>query len=376
MQRELLKIVVLSRNEYDLIDDFLTYYSALIGAENIILIDNGSDHPGVLACYRKFIAQGLTVEQTSKGLWCHADIMTDAMSRCQDAAHFLMPLDTDEFVYFKRSAITVDSMDGARRALQEYLAEVLPTSFNIIRYADVMASVVDPHSSDYSAYRHQHPARSMTRFKDQGWDKLIVRSTAFASITQGNHNVRLKAGTEPRVLVSSMLGLLHFHETGNARTRERCLMSMRGYAQFSEDVQRGSWETQLRVCDRILRGNGFGGHRVLQYRLFVRKEILCREFQRLLRRLPSPEEAHDLATGHNSAWEDLCSQRVPTVLSTLILANFTPRYAETSQNNNKDTTEHQAAVDNVVLASLHLNSEQQSGQIIVISQVAQLLMQK
>ena len=36
----LCKIITLSKNEYDLIEDFLLYYDSIVGIENIIIIDN------------------------------------------------------------------------------------------------------------------------------------------------------------------------------------------------------------------------------------------------------------------------------------------------------------------------------------------------
>jgi hypothetical protein len=196
----------------------------------------------------------------------------------------LIPLDTDEFMYFPNED-PLDLHDMSLK-IREHLLSV-PQDVSILRYSSFLGSIPDPTSQDYSDYRHQRPAKSITKFYNQGWDKLIVRGSTFLEISQGNHHARVSSG---RTQTSDLIGLLHLHETGQGRKRERCRMSMLGYRQVQLDFFSMSPLDQLKICNDVIATNGFGGHRVQQYKEFIVKELICREFVDTLGRLPSLEE--------------------------------------------------------------------------------------
>ena len=294
MSHNLAKVLVLTKNEYDLIDDFLRFYSFIFGASNIVVIDNGSDDPRVLQTYETYTKLGVVIERDAdRGMMDMAQIMTDAMRRHASEATFLIPLDTDEFMFLPGRPDIRDIVD-ARAAILEHLRglESAP-GVSILRYAKFLGSVADPGSADYVDHKHTRPARSIRTYHDQGWDKLIARSSDFVSISQGNHHAttRCSDGQPSKQLKSELLGLLHFHETGAARKRERCVMSMLGYGHMTAEELLLGPDEQLALCEVVIRRRCFGGHRVEQYREFLRREILCREFSRANGRLPSQEEA-------------------------------------------------------------------------------------
>jgi hypothetical protein len=325
--------VVLSRDEYDLIEDFLAYYSRLLGgASNIVLIDNDSKDSRVLRVYEKYVSQGMVLEQTGPGvvLSLHAQIMTNAIKRHRGRADFIMPLDTDEFLYFPSSTNGVLSIEEARGVLDNHLASLAP-NVGVLRYHSVLASVPDSQSVDYVDHRHVRPARSIIHFRDQGWDKLIVRSEAFLAISQGNHHSQIRSGYT--VLTSSVLGLLHYHETGAARQRERCIMSMTGYGQLppplrfvddASDQVTNLWH-QIEHCDAVIRKQTFGGHRVEQFRVFLRRELVCREYARLTGgRLPDVEVINSVVED-SSVWDDdAVEEGGRRVLASVLLAKHIP----------------------------------------------------
>ena len=343
------KVIVLSRNEYDLIEDFLTYYGALVGFENIVVIDNDSDDGRVLQIYKEFVSRGVTLEKTSKGMTQMSEIMTDAILRHRDTADFIIPVDTDEFLYFpslftslletKTETGTIqrdeENLIASSRTSLHAALRAAPDDIDIIRYKHVLASVPVATCPDYKDYKHQRPVKSITSFVNQGWDKLILRCPCpdFLLISQGNHHVHMLAAgnnsnsdtsnirPQPRAerqikeFVTSELGLLHFHDTGSARKRERCIMSMRGYFQFDAGIQNSPLEHQAAVCDEIIQKGVFGGHRVEQYREFVRKELICREFVRLFGNVPSPAAVDEIVRAPH-AWER------KGALATTLLARF------------------------------------------------------
>ena len=282
--KTLCKIVTLSKNEYDLIEDFLIYYDSIVGVENIVIVDNGSDDPRVLAVYEKYRKRGLTVEGDSKGMMSMAQIVTDAILRHRGGAKFIMPLDTDEFLFF----VGPESLESRKKRFESILMSQ-GDDVSVLRYSSFLGSIADPESRDYIDHKHTRPARSITTFYDQGWDKLIVRADKFVSIAQGNHHAAVTGGRENKV----PLGLLHFHETGGARKRERCIMSMKGYGQMDlaleKDLVQDLWK-QLERVDLVISRKGFGGHRVDQYRIFLLREIVHVEIRRLVSRNPKSVE--------------------------------------------------------------------------------------
>ena len=296
MARSLAKVIVLSRNEYDLIDDFLTYYGTIFGHENVVVVDNGSDDARVLQAYKKYEALGVTIESDRDGMMSMSQIVTDAMRRHKSSCEFLIPLDTDEFMYLP-GKLDIRDVTQARHAILDHLIKI-PDDVSILKYGKFLGSIAEKTSEDYSKYKHAKPTHYIKTFYDQGWDKVIVRSSAFISISQGNHRVRVTRGS---TMTSDLLGLLHFHETGALRTRERCIMSLIGYKQMSLLELRGPVEEQLKTCDNVIASKNFGGHRAEQYRVFLRREIVAREYVRLLARLPDPNDAAELARD-DSAW--------------------------------------------------------------------------
>lgn len=305
----LAKVFVLSRNEHDLIDDFLTYYSALFGAENVVLIDNGSDDPRVLAAYAMHRARGVTVElESTRDMRSMGAILSDAMNRHKHTCRFMLPLDTDEFIFFPDAGGVGDALAVTAMEARERVAAVLrgaPADVSVLRYARFLGSVPDPSDSGYVGHRHQRPAHSITTFYDQGWDKLIVRADAFLAISTGNHHA---AVTHGRTETTPLLGLLHFHETGGRRKHERCVMSLVGYRHM--DPSGMDAHTQLRGCDYLVALQTQGGHRVVQYRELLRRGILCDALEGRLEagRLPCARHVARLAN-EDALWERVAGAR-------------------------------------------------------------------
>lgn len=308
--KALAKVIVLSKDEYDLIEDFLMHHGRIFGYENIVVVDNGSTDPRVLKVYAEYIKKGVTIEvDKDRGMLSMAQIMTDAMRRHAPSCHFLVPLDTDEFVFEAHRSASSFSADRVKEHLHEYLQDV---NVSIVRYTCFLGSIPDPASPDYKDHKHNRPARNIVTFFNQGWDKLIVRSDCFVSISQGNHHAQITGYGE--TVTSPLLGLLHFHETGGARKRERCIMSMKGYGQWFNKLD---LDGEIAACDRLVSQQLFGGHRVEQYRELLRREKVCRMHWQLVGSLPSAEVATELAREESKIWgagEEHDEKRLVTVI--------------------------------------------------------------
>ena len=93
MAKSLVKVFVLTKNEYDMISDFLTYYGRIFGYENLIVIDNGSNHQDVLNIYDSFKSKGVTIIEDRSNIAYHGEIMTKHMNTYKNTCEFMIPLD-------------------------------------------------------------------------------------------------------------------------------------------------------------------------------------------------------------------------------------------------------------------------------------------
>lgn len=300
----LAKLFVFTKNEYDLIDDFITYHAQLFGFDNIIVIDNGSDNADVLRAYDGYKARGVTVLTDDRPLSMHCRVLTEHMRRYVARARFLIPLDTDEFIVLDpvapATAAAYDNGDSGRfrkkaafrrirdefakcceenhddrrgDCLQTTLASPSPTATStadIVRFREIYQSVPDVSRMGAGRHKHARPAREIRTFAAQGWDKVFFRAATFDAVYQGNHGgVTRNGGT---TAVSPALSLLHFHNTGKRRQFERCQSSISGYRQLDVGMP---LDKQLLTCEHLLlnRPGMFGGHRIEQY-----YAMLCRIF--------------------------------------------------------------------------------------------------
>lgn len=271
----LAKVICLTKNEYDLVEDFITFYGSIFGYDNIIIIDNGSDLQDVKDVYEKYTKRGVVVEYDKRPMTDMNKMITEKMSAYKGSAKFLLPIDTDEFIYLPNQT-TFDP-----KKVLSYL-ESIPDNVSIIKYSKFMGSLVDPRDDGYSRNKYQHPARSIKRFFNQGWDKCIVRADKFVSISMGNHNAQVSGGD---TITTDILGLLHFHKTGAKRDFERCVQSITGYRQFNVEMP---IEIQVHIAPMYI--ENMGGHRVRKHIEFIRRMFAVNTFIEIVNRPPTMEE--------------------------------------------------------------------------------------
>lgn len=98
-----LKIFLMTRNEPELIEDWITYHAHLFGMANVHILD-GSDDEYVLSVYEKYRPQGLNIHFSHSGLDDLAQELTALMQAYKGNGNFLIKLDTDEFLTYSRPA--------------------------------------------------------------------------------------------------------------------------------------------------------------------------------------------------------------------------------------------------------------------------------
>ena len=281
-------VVLLTKDEHDLIEDFLAYHGALFGRPNVVVIDNGSSHPRVLAAYEAHRALGGVVVVDARPFPAAVSFMTEhmaALAHAPGAPKFLLPLETDEFIFTRplEGKETTASLAEVREAVLGAL-EAVPSDVSVVRYSAFWCSCVDPADAGYARGAYSRPAEQITRFADQGWDKLAIRADAFVRMSQWCHHAEVRSGREA---VCADLGLLHFHHIGRRRTVERAesVVVSLGY-----DAAR-PLSGRLEALGAVRGAPVACGHKAEQVLEHLERQATLEAFRMHLGRLPaSPEE--------------------------------------------------------------------------------------
>jgi hypothetical protein len=284
MNKSLAKVFCLTKNEYDLIEDFIIFYASIFGYENIIIIDNGSDLKDVESIYETYKKKGVIIEVDNRSMSDMNTIIYDTIQKYKDETQFIIPVDTDEFIYLlNQDTFNIETV-------QTYLEE-LPENVSVVKYGKLMGSLADPNDEGYENNKYTKPVRSIKRFYNQDWDKCIARAETFISISMGNHKVEV---TDGETITSDVLGLLHYHQTGSKRDFERCVQSVSGYRQFNVELP---IEIQILIAPAFI--EQVGGHRVRKHIEYLKRMFVVNSFIELLQRPPINEEVETYVKYNN-----------------------------------------------------------------------------
>ena len=282
------KVILLTKDERDMIVPFLTYYGELLGYDNVVVVDNGSTDPDVLAHYVGFGAKGVQVRLDARPFPAAVDFMSEHMRSLVGTCKWIMPLETDEFLFVMPRVKDLDYVvTGAD--VMGYL-DALPDDVSIVRYGAFYGSVVDSSDAAYVKGAYPHPPKDMTRFYDQNWDKIVVRADRFDRMAQWCHRASVSRGS---MLHSDYIGLLHYHETGFRRQLESAIRVIKGFGYVDFDATPAQ---QLASNARILARGVACGHKLEYYDMALRRRVTVAAFKAVAGRLPFSVEELDRYT--------------------------------------------------------------------------------
>ena len=207
-----LKLFLMTRNEIELIEDWLKYHGFLFGFENICILD-GSDDQRVFDIYNKYKTFGLHVKISSTGLNGLAEELTLLMHEEKGLNNFLIKLDTDEFLAYTLPATLGDEIIQGNSFLNKFLSvsnfseffEALPITGQ--RYqASFMTWSIPKHSYV------DNPAIELIEFTPIQLInfKVFFHSTSFLSVDLGAH---VGESTNNMGYIHTGLSVIHFHST-------------------------------------------------------------------------------------------------------------------------------------------------------------------
>ena len=292
--RALAKAVLITRNEHDLIDDFLRYWSFLLGgAQHVHVVDNGSSDARVEAAYARHAAAGGRVVRDGRPFSDAVHFMSEHMAQVargcegEGECEFIIPIETDEFLVHLPSVEAWErrgggggdaaaALLGMRAALHDALRAV-PRDVSMLRYGAVLGSL--PGGPGI------RPAVELVDFAPQDVCKVIVRAEAFERMVVWSHVAAVRPGGA--VAQHPELGLLHYSDTSFRRTVERAAAVLAAYPYFDAGAPLGQQFAQARaLADAPIQQ----GHKLKQYLEFLRRAVVIEEFARSVGRAPTREE--------------------------------------------------------------------------------------
>lgn len=93
------KVVLITKDERVMLPDFLTFYGSLFGYSNLYVVDNGSTDPHVLRTLERFARKGVVVRRDPRPFPEAVSFMSEHMASLVGTCTWLLPLETDEFMF-------------------------------------------------------------------------------------------------------------------------------------------------------------------------------------------------------------------------------------------------------------------------------------
>lgn len=267
------KVFVVTKNEYDLIEDWTHFYGKLFDYANLYIIDTGSNHPDVLTFYSKARDMGAHViidpgyTANSQG-----EKFTKYMNqvKSQNDSDFLLGCDTDNFLVL-HGKHTINKQDYI-----DYFNS-LPADRNKFRIHSSMDSVVRINDK-YNNNKYSRPVTDTPMFYN-GASVCInfYRTQQFVATTNGNHVGYTMPDQEP---LMTRFRMIHYHYTGMTRMFERALEVCKGYEYFHVNLNDDTFdkckENHLNVC-KYISDSGLqhaGIHRLVQTFAFTNRRYV------------------------------------------------------------------------------------------------------
>lgn len=317
------KVFCYTKNEYDMIEDFILYHAYLFGWSNIHIVDNGSTHDQVLEVYDRYRKQGVHIHVDASPHCYQGQIMSAVMNQYKDDCDFLLPLDTDEFVVATDCGAKTICSD--KDAIHATMANLPETASRCRYYGGWHHAVIDTTHQDYIDHKMQHPVRYITEFEanfEAMIGKFFWRSKPFISIIAGNHDGRVRYGTNIDV---RDIGLVHFHHTGVKRMFEKSHQHIVGYNYIQGTESMTDQLDKIAACMTSSRFTSYMGvHRVLDYYNQLIGMVFTLKYVDHVGRLPAQSEVSAFKVNHQiTDYRDVKGVLDTKSITAHILDNYT-----------------------------------------------------
>jgi len=264
LAHRMLKIFLLTKNEYTYIEDWIRYHGYLFGLENIFILD-GSTEKAVLDVYRKYRPFGLNVYHSTAGLSEVTRELNDLMHQHKGSDSFLIKLDTDEFLAYTKpflyrahnpvtTYITRRYLDNKKS--HSWLKQALVNKSMQIRFSqkkifldnldqqfELLPLTGQKYKASFTIWSAPgpcavpNPCRSVTRFSPPQFTDLksFFHSSSFVSVDLGCHK---GVTTNNAGVINTGLTIIHYHNTSIEDTvrRAKQALASHDYIALDDDI--------------------------------------------------------------------------------------------------------------------------------------------
>jgi SAM-dependent methyltransferase len=187
-----IKIIMMLKNEDDLVEPWIKYHAALVGYHNLILLDNGSTSARTLAALQRAARQGAAVNaqfSTAEHFMSRGEMYAGLIKLMdqKQVADFWFPLDCDEF-------LAIGDPEDIRCDRDSLFAELAPY-------------LRSPHPLMISAGLNNHPLMPGC-FKWSPQRKTFFAAGACDYLDHGFHHGRSRQGLEG---LQTRIVYIHYH---------------------------------------------------------------------------------------------------------------------------------------------------------------------
>jgi hypothetical protein len=270
------KIFTLTKNEYDLIEDFINYYGKIFGYENLIIIDNMSDDERVINIYKKYENKiNIVYEEgyANKG----GDHFTKYMLKEKNNCDYMIGLDTDEFLIYNENN-EYHSHD-LKNYLDEYLTKNNEYSQIKVRYLQNMPTenkiLYNNSVFDFTYFIEIWKGNLQLR-------KTFYKSSEFIRTVGGNHG---GLSTNKNILFSNELCYLHYQYVGKKRQYERSEELVYGLNYINKTDDLVVKFNKIINANNKTHSNGY--HRLSWFREYLTRQIVLNSYYKINHSFPS-----------------------------------------------------------------------------------------
>ena len=287
----------MTKNEKELIEDWIIYHTHLFGIDNIHILD-GSDDEEVLKVYERFIIKGLNVRFSEANLNTLSTELTDLMHEHKGTGNFLIKLDTDEFLAFTDEADMRPHSYRSKKFREEFLRKydgnaVLKTSGILDYVYDLYFRSKNVHLRGIENFFTELPVTgqrykaslTMWSIPNDGYScrpcydilrftspqfthlKSFFHSDSFISVDLGCH-----AGVSTNNIgyIDTGLTIIHYHSTSVEDTMRRARQALRSHSYILET---DSLDEELKKLSALEGKKISSFHKINQYLEYLRAEF-------------------------------------------------------------------------------------------------------
>lgn len=240
-------LVCFQKDESDILDLWFRYHAALVGASNIIMIDNYSRNPMVLKLLTTWESRGVIVLRNLGPYGLKGDLCLQSYRQHRPNAELFFPIDIDEFLIAYENGLPVVSISLVLQHLDMMIASNA-TAWGFLHYYTSIRTEANKEST-YFAKLSTEPSVC----------KKVFRGRAVQKLDHGNHLVDVIYG---EVQYLSTLGYLHYHNRSPLRVVERALNDVKGFKYLPKQVTLGSLPKYKGALKTLASQNMQGLHKV------------------------------------------------------------------------------------------------------------------